>query len=79
MVARFWEFGADSESYAGATVRVKSNETQASAVGNGEDRLANWNVQTGKDPDLPLFWENVAECLARVIGIGEDAAAMRLL
>jgi hypothetical protein len=31
-------------------------------------------VQIGKDPSLSLFWENVVECLARVINIGEDAA-----
>jgi hypothetical protein len=36
-------------------------------------------VQTGKYPALSLFWENVAECLARVINIGEDVAAMQLL
>jgi hypothetical protein len=66
------EFDADSESYAGATVRVKSNaRAGARASGNGEDRPANWHVQTGKDPDVPLFWENVAECLARVISIVE--------
>jgi hypothetical protein len=46
---------------------------------NGEDKPASWHVQTGKDPVLPLFWKNVAECLARVIDIGEDAAAMQFL
>lgn len=49
------------------------------AAGNGEDKPASWHVQTGKDPVLPLFCKNVAECLARVIDIGEDAAAMQLL
>jgi hypothetical protein len=49
------------------------------AAGNGEDKPANWHAQTGKDPALPLFCENAVECLARVISIGEDAAAMQLL
>jgi hypothetical protein len=43
------------------------------AAGNGEDKPADWHVQTGKDPVPSLFRENVAECLARVINIGEDA------
>jgi hypothetical protein len=56
-----------------------SRETPVlAAAGNGEDKPASWHVQTGKDPVLPLFCKNVAECLARVIGIGEDAAAMQL-
>jgi hypothetical protein len=57
-----------------------SRETAVLAAAvNGEDKPASWHVQTGKYPVLPLFWENVAECLARVINIGEDAAAMQLL
>jgi hypothetical protein len=43
------------------------------AAGNGEDKTADWHVQTGKNPVPLLFWENVAERLARVINIGEDA------
>ena len=60
--------------------RPLSRETAVLAAAvNGEDKPASWHVQTGKDPVLPLFCENVAECLARVIDIGEDAAAMQLL
>ena len=51
----------------------------APAAGNGEDKPAIWHVQTGNDPAWSLFLENVAECLARVINIGEEAAAMQLL
>jgi len=60
--------------------RALSRETPVlAAAGNGEGKPANWHVQTGKDLALPLFRENAAECLAKVIGVGEDAAAMRLL
>jgi hypothetical protein len=60
--------------------RPLSRETPVLAAAcNGEDKPASWHVQTGKDPVLPLFCENVAECLARVIDIREDAAAMQLL
>ena len=41
-----------------------------SGGGNGEDKPADWHVQTGKDPALSRFRENVAECLATVINIG---------
>jgi hypothetical protein len=48
------------------------------AIGNGDDKPANWRVQTGKAPAKSLFWENVVECLAMVMTIGEDGAATRL-